>query len=212
MMTHTVPRLASPLAAIAVIALAGCASTPPATSVTPAPQTSAPTNPTTPATPAPVDPPSSQPVSTPTEAPTQPAANAPSCDELLPTDVLARAFGGTFKLNHSYSPATSTPEHRIAENGGVACEWVQAGGPTFALAAGIPGESIVHAGKSEASRAGETSDVFGPNRTTYLSGPGGSIVDVFGDAGAWIHMTSSLLSEPGRAASIVTDVMQALPS
>lgn len=203
--TSVTSRGARRLVAVAVLgvalALAGCAQTPaPAPSPTattapaPAPTTTAPT----------------------TAAPTTPSPAPPSdaftCDEILPTSVLDDALGSTFTAATSYVPQGGSPAAELAAAGGAACEWTDGTGATVVLAAGIPDAATMKAAENEASRAGESTDAFGASLTSYVSGEGGTTIDVFGARGAWIHTTSPLYTSPDVAAPLVTQVMQALPS
>lgn len=149
-----------------------------------------------------------------TTAPTTPASDptALTCDEILPASVLDSALGESFTLNNSFVPETGSAGAELAAAGGAACEWTDGSGATVLVAAGTPGAAVIEAAESEASRAGETTDVFGASLTAYVSGEGGSTIDVFGEAGAWVHTVSSLYTSPSDAESIIEQIMQALPS
>lgn len=187
-------RFPAPLRMIAVAAamgtglvLAGCAQTP---TPTPTPtETSAP-SPTTPAS----DP------------------TALTCDEIAPVSVLDSALGESFTLNRAFAPQTGSAGAELVAAGGAACEWTDGSGATVLIAAGEPGSTVIEAAKSEASRAGTATDVFGASLTAYVSGDGGSTIDVFSEGGAWVQTTSLLYSSPSDAKPIIEQVMQALPS
>ena len=159
---------------------------------------------------------------TPTPTPTETSAPSPTtppsdptaltCDEIAPVSVLDSALGDSFTLNNAFVPQTGSAGAELAAAGGAACEWTDGSGATVLVAAGEPSPSVVEAAKSEASRAGTITDVFGASLTAYVSGDGGSTIDVFSEGGAWVQTTSSLYSTPSDAKPIIEQVMQALPS
>jgi hypothetical protein len=135
-----------------------------------------------------------------------------TCDEILPVSVLDSALGESFTLNSAFVPEVGSAGAELAAAGGVACEWTDGSGATVLVAAGTPDSAVIEAPESEASRAGTATDVFGASLTAYVSGEGGSTIDVFGEAGAWVHTVSSLYTSPSDAESIIEQIMQALPS
>lgn len=161
------------------------------------------------------------PTPTPTQTETRPATQSPSpttppaaftCDELVPTSVLDSALGGTYTLNPSFEPEADSPAGQIAAAGGTACEWSDGAGATVLLAAGSPGAGVIESAKSEAARAGQTTDAFGSSLASFLSGEGGTTIDVFSEIGTWVHTESAAFTSATVAQPIVASVLQALPS
>lgn len=177
------------------LVLAGCAQTPTRTP-----------------TPTPTSTPTRTPTSSPSSTTPAPDPTALTCDDILPVSVLDSALGESFALNTAFVPQTGSAGAEIAGAGGTACEWTDGSGATVVVAAGEPGSSVIEAAKSEASRAGTATDVFGASLTAYVSGDGGSTIDVFSEGGAWVQTTSSLYSSPSDAESIIDQILQELPS
>lgn len=185
---------AAAMAALVALSIVGCAAQP-----TPTP-TSSPTN-THPATQAPAPVPTST-----------PGSASPTCEELVPSSVLDDALGGSFALNASFTPSSGSAAGEIVDAGGTACEWSNADGVTVLLAAGAPSEDVAAAGKSEASRAGESTDAFGSSVDSFLSGEGGTTIDVFTRSEAWVHAESAAFTSVAAAQSIIASALQELPS
>jgi hypothetical protein len=189
-------------AALALIALAGCAPAgDSASSATPTPSVSATPTPTASATS----------TAEPTEsAPPAPVAEGTAvdktCDSILTADDVY-ALNPNYSVDPGYAPSSDTAVTATTYNG-VSCGWInQSSGEVIEVSLALPNETLTNALKDAALANGDIVPTYGtaPEVEGYFS-QSASTAQVFTN-GYWVAVASPGMVEPGDAERIVGTVL-----
>jgi hypothetical protein len=191
-------------AALAIIALAGCApesgAEPTASAAPTATASVAPT--ATDAAPAPAEP-----SATPTPPPApEGAAVDKTCDQVLTADDVY-ALNSNLSLDPGF-PATSDTAVTATTYNGLSCGWLnQSSGAVLEVSLALPNEALANTLKDTALSTGEIVPTYGspPDVEGYFSAET-TTAQVF-TRGYWVSFTDPSMTEPGDAAPVLDVVL-----
>jgi uncharacterized lipoprotein YbaY len=191
-------------AALALVALAGCA---PESSAEPTPSAVPSATATASATAEPTETATVEPTATPTPPPAPEGTPVGlSCDQVLTADDVY-ALNPNFGTDPGYA-ATSASAVTAATYGGVSCGWLnQSSGEVIEVAIALPNEALTNTLKDAALADGEIVPTYGtaPDVEGYFSAST-STAQVF-TKGYWVAVTDPGMIEPGDAGPVLDAVL-----